>query len=388
MDFKSDQLMCDFCLSQKSRYCCSRCHRRYCSSICFRSEQHIECSEQFFKECVTQELISQRFNDSSKQKFLEILKRNGQQIFDKEIITNNDNNNIDNEDVLIDERFKDLDLNDSHQLWNCLNDSERQEFEQLLKSGEIGTLIDVWQPWWLTDDTNISIKPLVTPIDETSVKDISNNISKLPQILSNITNLKELISKPVSPAVCPAVINTLISYCYTCRLFNGDYDTIDSIEVFIRNCPQLSQEINCDDLNKSLEMTVQQIMTEQPSNMALQVLNDCKHMIDGPKFRLKSCETSEYVMRALSDMIYTVKNVKKKCSKQKRKDLKLDALVKKLEFYLSWTLDNAVMLTESVFQIKFTIDSLRLMNNPNEAQDIGQELRRKLCPKTLIEEIN
>ena len=163
------------------------------------------------------------------------------------------------------------------------------------------------------------------------------------------------LQKPVSPSVCPAVVNTLLSYCYVCRLFNGEYDSLEAIQTFIGKCPQLSDNINCDDLSKSLEMSVQQIMVDQPSQVAIESIRDLNCLIEGPKLRTLSLETPEFVLRALSDLISVINKVKKNSSKQKRKELKLDLLAKKLEFFLSWSVANGVVLIECLTQINLFI---------------------------------
>ncbi len=159
------------------------------------------------------------------------------------------------------------------------------------------------------------------------------------------------MQKPLSPSICPAVINTIYCYCYVCRFFNGDYNSLESIELLIETCPQLSLNINCNDLTKSLEMCIQQIMTKQPQQFALQLLYDLKCIIEGPKLMIENYETLDYVLRALSDSIQTIIKVKKNCSKQMRKTLKLDLIVKKLEFYMSWTVINGNTLINTLTEI-------------------------------------
>lgn len=159
----------------------------------------------------------------------------------------------------------------------------------------------------------------------------------------------------MSPSVCPAVVNTLLSYCYVCRLFNGDYESTEAVETFINKCPQLSHNVVCDDLSKSLEMGVQQIAVEQPLHLATEVLKDVKCLIEGPKIRMSSLEAPDYVLRALSDLISIIIKVKKNFPKQKRKDLKLELIGKKLSFYLSWSVPNGNSLKACVHPIDLTI---------------------------------
>lgn len=46
------------------------------------------------------------------------------------------------------ERIKNVDLNNVDELWAVLTDSERQEFEAILKNGEEEKILPLWTPWW------------------------------------------------------------------------------------------------------------------------------------------------------------------------------------------------------------------------------------------------
>ena len=50
---------CNFCEGMPRKFTCPRCNADYCSLKCYQSLQHQSCSEQFYKECVTQELGNQ-----------------------------------------------------------------------------------------------------------------------------------------------------------------------------------------------------------------------------------------------------------------------------------------------------------------------------------------
>ena len=51
--------LCKFCATADRRFTCPRCNADYCSLACYRSRDHQDCSEQFYKECVTEELRGQ-----------------------------------------------------------------------------------------------------------------------------------------------------------------------------------------------------------------------------------------------------------------------------------------------------------------------------------------
>jgi hypothetical protein len=41
-----------------------------------------------------------------------------------------------------------LDVAEPDAIWDCLNDQERQEFHQLLKTGKMANSIELYKPWW------------------------------------------------------------------------------------------------------------------------------------------------------------------------------------------------------------------------------------------------
>jgi len=155
-------------------------------------------------------------------------------------------------------------------------------------------------------------------------------------------------------------------------------------------------------------MSIQQVMTRQPSQFAIQLLCDLKCIIEGPKLIAENLETPDYPLRALSDSMLTINKVRKRCSKQKRKTLKLDLILKKLEFYLSWSVANGLSLVNSLREIdgligiftksfafwvinyKFFLffeDSMLLIDGTPNTSQSNEDFRSKLHQKPLIEEI-
>lgn len=53
---QEEKISCLACGSLDSLNICPRCALAYCSVKCYRSGQHRQCSESFYRECVEQEL--------------------------------------------------------------------------------------------------------------------------------------------------------------------------------------------------------------------------------------------------------------------------------------------------------------------------------------------
>ena len=125
---------------------------------------------------------------------MKILAKNDKQFLD-DLIANEDIGSDDNEnDESLDSRFNDLNIDDLSGIWNKLNDDERKQFNELIKSGRIGEFVDLWTPWWTSD----GVRPtLITPLDDSPNSHIPNgsdDTSRLPPLMTNITPLKDLIS--------------------------------------------------------------------------------------------------------------------------------------------------------------------------------------------------
>ena len=136
---------CAFCSQKASKYTCPRCNARYCSSACYKSQEHMRCSELFYKECVMQTLSEQEASGENKRKMLEMLKKLEEQDREAE-------DDLDADDL--GERLGEIDINtaDPEEVWSAMTENERKEFESAVKSGEISDIIDVWVPWWSPKD--------------------------------------------------------------------------------------------------------------------------------------------------------------------------------------------------------------------------------------------
>lgn len=139
---------CKLCLKKLSKYTCPRCNVKYCSLDCYRSRKHVECSEKFYKNCVMETLQGDTVDNQEKRKMVEILKR-----FEKEESEASLEDERFEADENLEERLEGLNLEDTKKVWAKLTQEERREFQTAVNDGYIGSLVDVWEPWWITRDT-------------------------------------------------------------------------------------------------------------------------------------------------------------------------------------------------------------------------------------------
>lgn len=159
-----------------------------------------------------------------------------------------------------------IDKLSEEELWELLNNKERESFASLMKDGALGGLVPLWKPWWeeheeggralvevLEEEVSRQERETVTTMEK---QDIDNGVktsqgvqkqikskpkslkrgtgketskgkgsSAVPPISSKIPKLSSLCPNP-SPLVCYGVVNALFGYAFTLCLFNGDTDSL------------------------------------------------------------------------------------------------------------------------------------------------------------------
>ncbi|CAL7938745.1 unnamed protein product [Xylocopa violacea] len=239
--------VCKFCNTRPRAYTCPRCGLGYCSSDCYKSEAHSECSESFYKQCVLDELKSQESDPEGRQKMIEILKRvHEQDLENMEALVESDE--MDDEEETIEESVEELDsdddetvpnlerrlqninLDNADEVWSALTDAEKQEFEALIKNGDIEKFLPQWVPWW----TYHSKKKLVEDLDEKS----DEQRIELPSLI-DVPIFNEL--QKASPNVEFNVINVIYAYAYVANYYNGDYLNcpVEATVVFLDLCDNM-----------------------------------------------------------------------------------------------------------------------------------------------------
>lgn len=108
-----------------------------------------------------------------------------------------------------------------------LSPEERKQFQRAITSGVLSKMIEPWEPWWLKPSARvISLRQdgtqLVRPVDDQTSSETS--LSEIPTGPETpLPLLCELTSRDPSPLLPVHLLDVLYSYCFTLRLYNGDW---------------------------------------------------------------------------------------------------------------------------------------------------------------------
>ncbi|XP_058876676.1 zinc finger HIT domain-containing protein 2-like [Acipenser ruthenus] len=205
--------LCGLCLLNTARYTCPRCNAPYCTLACYRGNRHLNCSEEFYKTEVLEHLGQSRGEEEGRRRVEEILMRMKEMGEEEEEEGGGD----------VAERLAGLDLNPltEEEMWELLSEEEREKFESLLSSGNIGALVPEWDPWWERHGGTQVEDVDERDTNQTPGEDNSKNRDRTPAVWSKIPPLSSLSPNP-SPLVRYTLVNALFSYCFCLKRLNGD----------------------------------------------------------------------------------------------------------------------------------------------------------------------
>ncbi|XP_015896354.2 uncharacterized protein LOC107430077 [Ziziphus jujuba] len=222
------RIICHVCQKQFSQYTCPRCNSRYCSLHCYKSHS-IRCTESFMRDNVVEELQQLEPKDETKQKMLDILRR-----FHSEEET--DDMDEEEDSTLSEETIQKV-LSGVQVSFDDLSVEERKRFKRAVASGELSKMIEPWDAWWLRPAAKtISLSKegtqLVQPLAEQEASILpqndreSNQASEIPPgPESPLPPVSKLISTEPSPFLAVHLVDIVYSYCFTLRLYNGDWQS-------------------------------------------------------------------------------------------------------------------------------------------------------------------
>ncbi|XP_008557648.2 zinc finger HIT domain-containing protein 2 [Microplitis demolitor] len=363
MNLPGSEKLCQLCDSSEAKYTCPRCNKRYCTSECYKSEAHVDCSEEFYKECVETELKS-RVNDPDDQvKMLNILRRHQEALSDGKLFNDNeeDDDDDDDDDILKDlnesyeaidsdddeeipdlaERIKNVDMNNPDDLWAALTDAERQEFEAMIHNKETDKLLPQWVPWW----SRVGNK-LVTELDNSS-----EYKEHCPGLVA-IAPISEL--NKVSPLLSHNLVNILYAYVIMVLHYNGEHQDSyrEALEIFLHLNDVISEKKVFQDDSLAAQAVIKKSIECKilPEDAEMAINDSVNKIIRGP-----TDDRTYYLKAVLSDLHVLFSKVKdgdlgaakgtsvlpkkfkiKNLNNLKLKEKKIQRYLKKIEFYLAW----------------------------------------------------
>ncbi|XP_055376680.1 zinc finger HIT domain-containing protein 2 [Condylostylus longicornis] len=351
--------LCQICQTNKFKYSCPKCNISYCSVKCYQDEKHLICSENFYKQCVEEEISNQISTKNTKEihKMLEILQRvsneheNRDCVFEEEESLDELDSDDEEEEESLLKRIENININDADILWNSLTKQEKLKFENLIENGEISKVVPPFHPWW---SKKISVK-IVRDIDYKEEEDLKT--LDYPPIADNIASFDNIMKKSPSLSIRYSLSNIIGAYTCIVRYYAGDH-LLSSLEaanylwklssvlskksVFNSNEEAL-KSIIIDGQNEALGMDIEDYSV---------IYKDVNDIFNGPFER----ENSDiYKLSALSDIqniFIKAKHEIKNQKKQNKSDFSkkfanvpiddelnkenLKKIIKKIDFFLSY----------------------------------------------------
>ncbi|XP_065226813.1 zinc finger HIT domain-containing protein 2 [Planococcus citri] len=345
---------CAFCSKATANYTCPRCNLIYCSKTCYQSQQHLDCSEQFYKECIEEDLKLENIDHAGRNQMMEILKRFQENADEDDEIEDRDS---DDEDSLPDlyERLENVNLNDADEIWGRLSEQEKLEFQAILKSGDVSQLIPEYEPWWCKRyDKNIE------DLDDFMKKKNKEQYVKICPTIKEISPFSSLCKVTPSPCILWNICNVLASYAFTVRRYLGEHQDYccESLHTILDLSANLNSNVNFDSKKSSVDNVIFQVTNNAEYSSSKEEANilheDIEALLAGPE----KPESNFYMLSALSDLhqLFNQTLIREKNKDKKKTDgefskmypsqldktfdkSKLRSSMKKIDFYSSWVKD-------------------------------------------------
>uniref|UniRef100_A0A182VVW7 HIT-type domain-containing protein n=1 Tax=Anopheles minimus TaxID=112268 RepID=A0A182VVW7_9DIPT len=361
-----NEQVCKICGTKEAKYSCPRCNMMYCSVQCYKAQQHLECSEGFYRENVVQELALRKAEADAAQSsknMLEILQRVEQmdsmpeEDSSSDAGSNHEDQELDSDDEAqeaeLASRLKGIDLDNATEVWDRLTDGEKEEFQRFLENGDIVKMLPEPNIWW----TKAYKVALVQAAAESSEQE-QKVFEDCPKISPNIPKLNDILHDAPFPTVRHNIANVLAAYSFVYRYFLGDIheDALETVDCMLGICVNLKKNGIFDTQLMAVTSVFSECCNEQlpTDNETLGVLkSDVQTLFSGPKECGKKYRRL-FLISALSDIRTLFSKAKRELKaeeigeqksdpvKKDDADLKhvngpfLRSCVKKIDFYLAY----------------------------------------------------
>lgn len=238
----------------------------------------------------------------------------------------------------------------------CFDDlsaEEKKQFQRALASGELSKMIEPWDPWWFKPSARtISLSKegtqLVQPLDKKEAlvsleEDLESNPSSEipPGPESPLPPVSKLSSTEPSPMLAVHLVDILYSYCFTLRLYNGDWqsDAVGSAMVVLSVSAVLGQggqpETVLEALSHCLEQTCSPAYRHMGGlQLGLILVDDVISLLSlgGPALVYSLCDLQRLIQAGEREL----KSEKPKNSRRVEIRSKLKLAERKIYFIMCW----------------------------------------------------
>ncbi|KAG2187811.1 hypothetical protein INT44_005501 [Umbelopsis vinacea] len=228
---------CGICQSMSPRYRCPRCNVQYCSLKCYKDEKHAECTENFYKALVLDEVNSNRpLPSDNNQAFLQRL-RALEQDDDGFLGEDDDEEDDDDAETDLERRFAGLDVEnaDVQALWSRLSPEEQQNFMQLVSSDDskLPEIVGKYDPWW------------ETPMQLVNEVDAPTHPAHVPPLPKELPDFKRMSQHSPSLPLLLNLLHSVMVYTHMQRHTLGGLHDSDLLQDNIEYFGKLSGDILC-----------------------------------------------------------------------------------------------------------------------------------------------
>lgn len=334
-------------------------------------------------------------DDENKQKMLDILKR-----FHSE----EEMDNMDEDDSTLSEETIQKILSGYEISVDDLSAEEKKHFQRAVASGELSKLIEPWEPWWLKPSARtISlsregtqlVQPLAkqetvaSPSDDLG-SDQSYEIPPGPE--TPLPPISKLSSTEPSPLLAVHLVDIIYSYCFTLRLYNGDWqsDPIGSATVVLSVSSVLGQggqpETVLEAVSHCLEQTCSPAFRHMGGlQFGLGVLDDVISLLSlgGSALVCLLCDLQRLIQAAEGELI------SEKPWKSKKSEMrgKLKLAERKVYFIMCWVHKQPGEAWSSLAAIVKAEKSSTMEFGGSKGVNLRMESKVETRGKALIEEV-
>lgn len=199
-------------------------------------------------------------------------------------------------------RLEGINLDDADAIWAKLTVAERQEFEKIVQSDDVGSIMPTFNPWWENKVQKVLIQEINN--DASGIEHEYEHSVEHPMIYDSIADFDTISPKAPAPCVEYNLINVLAAYTATVRFCMGDHmhSATEAVNYLVKICANLRTNANFDDQ----QMAIESVRSESHSagfstdeNDVQQMKKDIDFINEGPD---PTKQSNVYILAALCDL--------------------------------------------------------------------------------------